>query len=388
MARTIPKGWQELEIKDFLKFYPRPVDKPKRQYRSLGIRSHCKGTFIREVENPDKVMMETLYEVKKNDLIVNITFAWEGAVALVKESDEGALVSHRFPTYVFDRNVAVPEFFRFFIPSKRFVYNLGIISPGGAGRNRVLDRNDFLHLQFIMPPVDEQKKIAEILSTWDQAIETLDKLIEAKTRLKKGLMQKLLTGKVRFKGFKGKWKTVEIREAVDYERPDKYVVDSVLEFDKNKIPVLTANKSFILGSTDDISGIYKNLPVIIFDDFTTDSKYVDFPFKVKSSAIKLLKPKNDNVNLRFIYESMKKFIFPRGKEHKRFFISEYQYFTIDIPDIDEQKKIASILFNVDCEVDCLANIQEKLKSQKQGLMQKLLTGKIRVSPAKGKVGAK
>jgi type I restriction enzyme S subunit len=121
MARTIPRGWQELEINEFLQFTPREVQKPKGQYRSLGIRSHCKGTFLREVEDPDKVMMETLYAVKKNDLIVNITFAWEGAVALVKESDEGALVSHRFPTYVFDRNVVIPEFFQYLIPSKRFV---------------------------------------------------------------------------------------------------------------------------------------------------------------------------------------------------------------------------------------------------------------------------
>ncbi|MCX5727118.1 MAG: hypothetical protein NT030_08170, partial [Candidatus Saganbacteria bacterium] len=95
MERTIPRGWQEIEIKDFLKFTPREVEKPKVKYRSLGIRSHGKGTFVREVANPDKVMMEILYAVKKDDLIVNITFAWEGAVALVNKSDEGALVSHR-----------------------------------------------------------------------------------------------------------------------------------------------------------------------------------------------------------------------------------------------------------------------------------------------------
>ncbi len=193
-------------------------------------------------------------------------------------------------------------------------------------------------------------------------------------------MQKLLTGKIRFKGVKGQWKTVEIGEVVDYERPDKYIANTVVEFDKNKIPVLTANKSFILGSTDDVSGIYKNLPVIIFDDFTTDCKYVDFPFKVKSSAIKILKPKDDNIDLRFIYESMKNFKFPHGKEHKRFFISEYQYFTIDIPDLNEQKKIAGILSAVDREINCLTNIKDKFKTQKQGLMQKLLTGKIRVHP--------
>ncbi|MBC8389834.1 MAG: restriction endonuclease subunit S [Actinobacteria bacterium] len=193
MKRNIPQGWYCLEMKDFLKFTPREVKKPKDRYLSLGIRSHCKGTFIREVENPYNVMMESLYIVKKDDLIVNITFAWEGAVALIKEADEGAFVSHRFPTYTFDRNIVIPEYFKYLIPSKRFIYELGIISPGGAGRNRVLNRKDFMHLQFVMPPIEEQKKIADILLTWDRTIETVTTLINKKTLLKKGLMQKLLT---------------------------------------------------------------------------------------------------------------------------------------------------------------------------------------------------
>ena len=209
MARAIPRGWKELEIKYFLKFTPREVEKPKGAYRALGIRSHCKGTFIRQVEDPEKVMMESLYEVKKDDLIVNITFAWEGAVALVNKSDEGALVSHRFPTFVFDRSVVIPEYFRYLLSSKRFVYELGVISPGGAGRNRVLDRKDFMHLSFVMPPVEDQKKIAQILLTWDRAIEFLSKLINEKEAFKKGLMQKTFIAK----GRKEKWHSCKLKDA-------------------------------------------------------------------------------------------------------------------------------------------------------------------------------
>ena len=87
------------------------------------------------------------------------------------------------------------------------------------------------------------------------------------------------------------WQEKKLGDVLDYERPDNYIVKSTIYNSNNKIPVLTANKSFVLGYTDENFGIYENIPAIIFDDFTTDSKFVNFPFKVKSSAIKILKEK-------------------------------------------------------------------------------------------------
>src|SRR3989338_8142391 len=84
------------------------------------------------------------------------------------------------------------------------------------------------------------------------------------------------------------WQEKQIKDLLNYERPDKYIVESDRYINQGT-PVLTANKSFILGYTDEKGGVYKDVPVIIFDDFTTDSKFVDFPFKVKSSAIKINK---------------------------------------------------------------------------------------------------
>ncbi|MEJ1365549.1 MAG: restriction endonuclease subunit S, partial [Candidatus Sedimenticola sp. (ex Thyasira tokunagai)] len=118
----------------------RKVDKPEESYMALGIRSHFKGTFQRFVEDPKTVNMDSLYRVKENDLIVNITFAWEGAIALVKKEDEKCYVSHRFPTYEINSAKAEPCFIRQLIMSRRMKYELANISPGGAGRNRVLNR--------------------------------------------------------------------------------------------------------------------------------------------------------------------------------------------------------------------------------------------------------
>lgn len=394
MTRTIPRGWQELEIKDFLKFTSREVEKPKVKYCSLGIRSHCKGTFVREVENPDKVMMETLYAVRKDDLIVNITFAWEGAVALVNKSDEGALVSHRFPTYVFDRNMVVPEYFRYLIPSKRFVKSLGIISPGGAGRNRVLDRKDFLHLRFIMPPVEEQKTIAEILLTWDRAIETIGKLIDAKTRLKKGLMQILLTGKMRFDKFKNdNWIDIQMKNvgkvvtgntppkadianygtifswATADDFKSKYVTNTSVKLsEKGKSFCRILPKGSVLVTC--IASIGKN--AIAGECLATNQQI---------NAVIVNKNIYDNEIIYYVMELHKrKMLALAGKTAVPIINkSTFEKMRIHLPEnIAEQKLISRILASIDREIEILIKKRDRLGSQRKGLMQKFLTGKIRV----------
>ncbi|MBK9013966.1 MAG: restriction endonuclease subunit S [Saprospiraceae bacterium] len=113
-------AWEEKRLGDFLIPTFRAIDKPNGLYLAIGIRSHCKGTFQKLEADPEKNAMDTLYEVKENDLIVNITFAWEGAIAMVKKEDDGGLVSHRFPTYTFNRGVVIGEFFQYVYPQKRF----------------------------------------------------------------------------------------------------------------------------------------------------------------------------------------------------------------------------------------------------------------------------
>lgn len=188
--------FHKIELGEFLIPTPRPVPRPSSSYTALGIRSHGKGTFLKAVENPEAVMMDTLYEVKEDDLIVDITFAWEGAIAIVKKSDEGALVSHRFPTYIFNRDIVIPEYFKYVIQTKRFVHELGLVSPGGAGRNRVMSKTDFRNIFVSIPSIAEQQKIAAVLNGIDKEIDILKKQLECLKTQKKGLMQKLLTGQI------------------------------------------------------------------------------------------------------------------------------------------------------------------------------------------------
>lgn len=240
-----------------------------------------------------------------------------------------------------------------------------------------ISKKDIENLKFAIPSLPEQEKIAGILSCWDDGIEKLSALIEKKKIQKKALMQQLLTGKHRLKGFKEPWIDVDLASILQYEQPSKYLVDEVLTYNKNKIPVLTANKAFILGSTNDTEGVYNKGDCIIFDDFTTDIKYVDFPFKIKSSAIKILTPLKAETNLKFVFEQMKRIKYPLGG-HKRYYLSEFQYLPISLPCPAEQKAIAEILSKADEEIELLNKKLEAFKQEKKALMQQLLTGKIRV----------
>jgi type I restriction enzyme S subunit len=183
--------WKEKKLEDFLNLTLREVPKPIENYLAIGIRSHCKGTFQKPDSEPHKIAMDKLYVVKENDLIVNITFAWESAIAIVKKEDEGGLVSHRFPTYTFDNNLAIVEFFRYVIIQKKFRLMLDLISPGGAGRNRVMSKKDFLKLKWELPCVEEQNKIANFLSSIDTKIEQTQRQLEQTKEFKKALLQQM-----------------------------------------------------------------------------------------------------------------------------------------------------------------------------------------------------
>ncbi len=155
-------------------------------------------------------------------------------------------------------------------------------------------------------------------------------------------------------------------EVADYEQPTKYLVKSQNYSDDFKTPVLTAGKTFILGYTDETNGIYnasKN-PVIIFDDFTTANKWVDFDFKAKSSAMKMITSKNESVILlRYIYHWIN--TLPSGLiegDHKRQWISNYSYKLIPIPPLNIQAEIVRIL---DTFTELTAELTAELAARKK-----------------------
>ena len=230
----------------------------------------------------------------------------------------------------------------------------------------------------ILPSKKEQQKIADCLSSIDDLITAESEKLESIKNHKKGLMQNLFPseGKTipnfRFPEFKndGKWEVKPLESCLDYLQPTVYLVSNTNYSDDYETPVLTAGKTFLLGYTNEKHGIFKNtLPVIIFDDFTTATQFVDFPFKAKSSAMKILQAK-DGANIKFMYEAMQVISYEVGN-HERHWISKFAPMCIPIPRQPEQQKIADCLSSIDDLITSQTQKIDALKKHKKGLMQQL-----------------
>ena len=231
------------------------------------------------------------------------------------------------------------------------------------------------NMQFPLPPHEEQFRIVTTVDKWFTLIDTLESAKEdlqtSIAQAKSRILDLAIHGKLvpqdsndepaiellkrinpsfvpcdnaHYENVPQGWTVCRLEEIVDYEQPQEYIVRSTEYRPQYKTPVLTAGKSFIIGYTDEENGICENLPVIIFDDFTTDSKYVDFPFKVKSSAMKILHVKEE-INIQYVcnFMSITRLI---GDTHKRYWISEYSKIPILIPPSAEQDRIISAVNNL------------------------------------------
>jgi type I restriction enzyme, S subunit len=371
-------GWEEKPLEAVCSPVERKIPKPDSRYIGLGIRSHSKGTFLKPNEDPSKNSMEHLYEVGENDLILNITFAWEGAIAIAQPTDTGALVSHRFPTYVLNRGVALPEFYQYRILNKRFIYELGVISPGGAGRNRVLNKTDFLKLKLAIPELKEQQKIAECLSSLDGLIAAEGRKLAALRDHKRGLMQQLFPQpgqtqpRLRFPEFrnKGEWQTTTVGEAVKTVMPPKRLLTSEYG-DEGRFPIVDQSPAPDCGCTDDANAILtKGLPFTIFGDHTCVVKFVDQPFAQGADGIKILKARSIIDDL-FLYFSLQARPLS-STQYKRHFTTLKEQELV-YPDVKtgEQQRIAACLTALDTGIAAQAVKIESLKQHKRGLLQQL-----------------
>ena len=168
------------------------------------------------------------------------------------------------------------------------------------------------------------------------------------------------------------YKEYELGELLSYEQPTPYIVESTDYNDAYGTPVLTAGKSFILGYTDEKEGIYDQLPVIIFDDFTTASQYVNFNFKVKSSAMKILTPVTELVLPKYIYYRMQIIDFDHST-HKRYWIQQYSKIRVSVPPLSEQERIVARIEELFSQLDAGVETLKKTKAQLSVYQQAAIT---------------
>ena len=237
-----------------------------------------------------------------------------------------------------------------------------------------ISKKDMEKINLWFPTRNEQQKIGELFTKLDKLLDLQQQKIDKLELLKKALLQKLFPKhdaqipELRFKGFEDVWESMKFKNILNYERPDKYIVKSD-NYSNNGIPVLTANKSFILGYTQESSFYEKPLPIIIFDDFTLDCKLVKFPFKIKSSAIKILSSNNFS-DIWFDFYLLKATSFIK-EGHARHYISIVQNKKINVPCEQEQQKIGNLLSKVDQLIELENKKLQNLQQVKKCLLQNM-----------------
>ena len=271
----------------------------------------------------------------------------------------------------------------------------------GATINSINNSN-LLNFKIPLPPLDEQEKIAEILSTWDEAINLTINLIESKKQLKKALMQNLLTANIRFPQFKDEWEETKLGNIGVFKTSS---VDKIIQKDECIVNLVNymdvyrnthINSNLKLSQTSASNREIENLSLAKGDVLFTPSS--ETPDDIGHSAVILsdmpntlfsyhlvrfrLNIKNDIVFLGYVFNQdkiLKQFArLSQGITRYTLSISDFQNVFINFPNLKEQQKIAEVLTACDDEINLLNLKLENLKKQKQGLMQKLLSGKVRI----------
>lgn len=183
-------SWQRICLGEAVTPYSDPVETPHDGYERLGIRSYGKGVFHEYVEAGKELDTARMHRVASHNLIVNITFAWEHAVAITVDADEGKLVSHRFPQFSMTDEI-YDQFLKYMILDARFRHHLLLSSPGGAGRNRVLRVPEMLEYEMMIPEIEEQKQIAGFLNALDDLIDLYRIRVEKLKNIKTACLQKM-----------------------------------------------------------------------------------------------------------------------------------------------------------------------------------------------------
>lgn len=399
-AGILPADWDAYMLGDCLSRVERPVEvKPNELYTQIGIRSHGKGLFYKEPVTGAALGNKAIFWIEPDCFIVNIVFAWEQAIGKTTQSEVGMIGSHRFPMYrpVNDR-VNIDYLISYFL-TKRGTDILEAASPGGAGRNKTLGQDRFLKSKITLPPIEEQQKIATILTTQDKVIELKEKRLAEKQRQKKYLMQQLLTGKKRLPGFSEEWKIKPLKKLTEKQKKKNHgfqyrlvlsnsaqhgIVSQDQEFDKE------------IANEERIDGYYVVIPGAFVYNPRISVTAPCGPINVNETGetgimsplytmFTISSPQISQDFLKYYFQSSCWYKYVKGvanygARHDRISISDGDFFDmpIPLPTKEEQNYIAKVLSAADREIELLQQDIEQEKQKKKALMQLLLTGIVRV----------
>jgi len=383
-----PEHWEVYRMDEILDRLKNKVEvKNEESYKQIGIRSHGKGIFYKESVTGEELGNKSVFWIESDCFIVNIVFAWEMAVAKTTTADVGLIASHRFPMYKPKPDLLDLDFLLYYFKMPLGKHLLGLASPGGAGRNKTLGQKEFAELEICIPPVNEQKEIVSIISTWDKAISLKGNLIKEKKLYKEGLMQMLLNGEKRLEGFDKKWKEVRLENIAEiimgqspdskeytFENQGKYLIQGNADIKNRK----SAPRMYTKVTTKEcVKGdilMTVRAPVGAIADSLHNACI--------GRGVCAIRPKR--VNKKFLFQLLisfesKWYKLEQGSTFTAVNSNDIKQLMLSIPQIEEQETIANILSEADNEIFLLDNELKETIEQKRGLIQQLFTGKNNIN---------
>lgn len=398
---VIPNDWQLYRTDKVLKRVRNSVDViADEEYKQIEIRSHGKGIFYKETVSGKELGNKSVFWIEPDCFIVNIVFAWEQAVGKTTENEVGMIASHRFPMYKPQANKVDLDYLVYLFKSKRGKYLLELASPGGAGRNKTLGQGEFAELEIALPPFKEQQKIANILTTYDEAIVKQEELIKTKELQKKALMQKLLSGEVRFGSFNDKWNEIQVSQVFqniggtslesEVIENGKYKFISIGNYSVDGRYIDNQQRVNLNKKTKD-KLLYKDNLVMVLNDKTASGDLIGSTILINEDNTFIYNQRSERLIcsnkivplyawFKLNSKDFRKKIFSLSQGGTQIYINfpAVKKIKIKLPSLEEQAKIAEVLSLSDNEINLLKKELEELKLQKKALMQKLLTGQVRV----------
>ena len=321
------------------------------------------GTVFRDISERriayDKANINAYKVIEPGDFIIHLR-SFEGGLECSKHKGISS------PAYKILRSNCIDSAaFKDYFRSYNFIEGKLAAAVTGIRDGKNIDMPTFWSLKINIPSLPEQKKIAAFFTLLDRCIQKQRQLVECLKTYKRGVIKQYFSAQKD----NTKWTKSTISNCLFYEQPQKYIVHSEHYSNTYETPVLTANKAFILGYTNELDGIYDKGDVLIYDDFTMEVKYVDFPFKVKSSTIKMLTPQS-GIDLYFMFTLLKSLdLQPEG--HQRSYISILEPMEVNIPCYEEQARASGIFRLLDKQIEKEQQLLHKILDLKSSLLQKM-----------------
>lgn len=399
ILESLPKGWKKESLDNYLELIPRKVTLiDEKEYDLLTVKRSRGGVVRRERLTGSKILVKSQFKVKAGDFIISKRQIVHGACGLVPDDLDGSIVSNEYSVFHAKPNFDL-KFLRYLSETLYFQQTCFHSSIGVHIEKMIFKLEDWFKWDFNIPPLPEQQKIAKILSTWDKAISTTERLIENSKQQKKALMQQLLTGKKRLlddsdKPFEGEWSKRCISAVADVitgstpsTKNTEYYGGNILFVSpadlSDKKYVIDTNKKLTSLGFSKTRKVKKGSSLFTCIGSTIGKVGVASQELATNQQINSVSAKSDH-NDEYIYyqlllhaEQIK-----RGAATQAVPIvnkTNFESQLIAVPsNYSEQSKIASVLSNADKEIELLKEQLSDFKQEKKALMQQLLTGKRRV----------